>query len=167
MSYKLLNSVSFSSLNEKNIYESSCVECFRTPLQTDCISPKLIWWSLNPQWRYWKWDPPEVITAVRSAHGLMLLELCWGGFSSSFSTHWSEMSAWPKTDLGTTVTLSFLSCMACLRMLSHVQLFATRWTDCIAHQAPLSMGFPGRVSSSSSSRSSPFRDQTRVSCINR
>ena len=52
MSYKLLNSVSFFSLNEKNIYELSCVECFRRPLQTDCISPKFIWWSLNPQGWY-------------------------------------------------------------------------------------------------------------------
>ena len=30
--------------------------------------------------------------------------------------------------------------MDCAKLLSHIQLFATLWT--VAHQAPLSMGFP-------------------------
>ena len=54
--------------------------------------------------------------------------------------------------------------------LSHVQLFAALWT--VAHQAPLSMGFPisqarilAWVAISSSRGSSWSRDQTHVSCI--
>ena len=51
-------------------------------------------------------------------------------------------------------------------MLSHVRLFATRWT--VARQAPLSMGFPRQehewVATSFSRGSSRPRDRTRVSC---
>ena len=50
-------------------------------------------------------------------------------------------------------------------MFSHsscVPLFATPWT--IAHQAPLSTGFP-RQEYPSSRGSSPPRDQTHISCI--
>ena len=37
---------------------------------------------------------------------------------------------------------SYLYLLLLLLLLSHVQLFATLWT--VAHQAPLSMGFPGK-----------------------
>ena len=54
--------------------------------------------------------------------------------------------------------------------LSHVQLFTTPWT--VAHQVPLSMGILQArilewVAISSSRGSSPPRDQTYVSCVDR
>ena len=55
-----------------------------------------------------------------------------------------------------------------VKLLSHVQLFATPWT--VAHQAPLSMGILQArilewVAMPSSRGSSQPRDQTHVSCI--
>ena len=56
----------------------------------------------------------------------------------------------------------------CAQLLSHVQLFATPWI--VAHQAPLSMGFPRQEYWSgllfpSPRESSQLRDQTHISCI--
>jgi len=52
----------------------------------------------------------------------------------------------------------------------HVQLIVMPWT--VAHQAPLSMGFPrqeywSRIAISFSRESSQLRDRTWVSCIGR
>ena len=63
--------------------------------------------------------------------------------------------------------ISFVNC-ACVKLLSHVRLFATLWT--VARQAPLSMRFSRQEYWSglpfpSPRGSSRPRDRTRVSCI--
>ena len=59
-------------------------------------------------------------------------------------------------------------CCFCVKSFNHVQLFATPWT--VAHQAPLSMGFPRQeywsgLPCPSPGESSRPRDLSWVSCL--
>ena len=66
-------------------------------------------------------------------------------------------------EITTTSLIGYVLC--CALSLSHVRLFETPWT--LAHQAPLSMGFPRQeywsgLSSPPPGESSQPRDQTQV-----
>ena len=65
------------------------------------------------------------------------------------------------------VNVCIFSSYKCAQLLSHVQLFVAPWT--VAHQAPLSMGFPRQKYWSGLPSPPPgdsqLRDRTCIACI--